>query len=382
MASAIIAGLMQHKVFDVTPAQHPSELLESMPEPESFVHSGMILRKSRYKKRNNDFNYSKVFRAVTDTAILIATDPSDQFCMDLFQLHEVTFDEHEHVTHVHAHEQIGQCFFAIIPDEGTEGRRMDFQVDSHEQLKTWIKILKTQSEAARELHRLTPAGKAAKQLKDFHDADVFQNATGFVIFISFLISIVETQMVPADTSSTFAAFRKVDMALTGLFTAELVVTFGAHPPPLFFQDGWRIFDMLAVTLSVVALLPGLASVKALRAVRVVRAIRLSRKSKRLRPILKAVFAAVKPILNAFLICGLITIVYSSIAVGLFGEDEPVLFGTLSRSTFTMFQAALGDSWGSVIVRTMGDGHLDTLAAVFFTSYMLMCSIVMLNVRHI
>ena len=48
----------------------------------------------------------------------------------------------------------------------------------------------------------------------------------------------------------------------------------------------------------------------------------------------------------------------------------------------MFQAALGDSWGSVIVRTMGDGHLDTLAAVFFTSYMLMCSIVMLNVRHI
>ena len=32
-----------------------------------------------------------------------------------------------------------------------------------------------------------------------------------------------------------------------------------------------------------------------------------------------------------------TAIYATMAVGLFGEAEPVLFGTFSRAIFTMFQ---------------------------------------------
>ncbi|MGB1597172.1 MAG: ion transporter, partial [Promethearchaeia archaeon] len=125
--------------------------------------------------------------------------------------------------------------------------------------------------------------------------------------------------------------------------------------------------------------------KSMRALRVLRSLRLSRKSKHLRPTLDATIAAVLPVCNALVIYGLVTVIYASIAVGLFGDDEEVLFGRLSRSVFTMFQVAMGDAWASQIVREMYDddvGKGNAMAAVpalMFTSYTLICGLVLLNV---
>ena len=43
-----------------------------------------------------------------------------------------------------------------------------------------------------------------------------------------------------------------------------------------------------------------------------------------------------PVLTQVLLA-LMTAIYATMAVGLFGEAEPVLFGTFSRAIFTMFQ---------------------------------------------
>jgi len=48
------------------------------------------------------------------------------------------------------------------------------------------------------------------------------------------------------------------------------------------------------------------------------------------------------VLNSFVLLGLVTCIYASMAVGLFGEKEPLMFGKLSASMFTMFQVSSAD----------------------------------------
>ena len=73
--------------------------------------------------------------------------------------------------------------------------------------------------------------------------------------------------------------------------------------------------------------------------RVLRAVRLLKKSKSLAPIVNALLASIMPVLNAFTLLGLVSAIYASMAVGLFGTQSPVLFGKLSSSIFTMFQVS-------------------------------------------
>ena len=79
------------------------------------------------------------------------------------------------------------------------------------------------------------------------------------------------------------------------------------------------------------------AVKSLRAIRALRAVRLLKRSRFLKPIVHAVFASVVPVLNAMSLLLLITAIYASMAVGLFGRQDPTNFGKLSRALFAMFQ---------------------------------------------
>lgn len=88
-------------------------------------------------------------------------------------------------------------------------------------------------------------------------------------------------------------------------------------------------------------IPDMPAVNSIRAVRVLRAVRLLRKSKSLAPIVHALFASILPVLNSFILLGLVTAIYASMAVGLFGDAEPLMFGKLSAAMFSMFQVCTG-----------------------------------------
>ena len=121
-------------------------------------------------------------------------------------------------------------------------------------------------------------------------------------------------------------------------------------------------------------------VKAFRAMRVLRAVRLLRKSKSLRPIVEALLASAKPVAHSMVLLGLITSIYACMAVGLYGEDNEVLFGKLSRALFTMFQMSTGDGWSIVVRNLFGDeGIVQPVECLFFVSYMLLSSVVLINV---
>lgn len=168
--------------------------------------------------------------------------------------------------------------------------------------------------------------------KRMHDSNNFQQLFGAIIIFNFIVSLVQAQLVPEEGSVADETFHVADLVFTGLFTVELVVTFVGHAGLVFFMDSWRLFDTAIVVVSLVSASGAeMPAVKSIRAVRVLRAVRLLKKSKSLKPIVHALFSSVMPVLNSMSLLFLITAIYASMAVGLFGDEDPVNFGTLSRA---------------------------------------------------
>ena len=156
-------------------------------------------------------------------------------------------------------------------------------------------------------HALSPLQRVQAAALTVHDSDAFQQFFGVVITASFVISLVRTEMVPAEGSPDDKVFEQIDVIFTWIFTVELIVTFIAHAFLLFFQDSWRLFDTTIVVVSHISLSGAdLPAVNSIRAVRVLRAVCLLKKSKSLRPIVDALFSSILPVLNSMVLLALIT----------------------------------------------------------------------------
>ncbi len=58
---------------------------------------------------------------------------------------------------------------------------------------------------------------------------------------------------------------------TGIFTTEAILKIIAKTPAIYLKDGWNVFDLIIVTLSLVEL--GLANIKGLSVLRSFRLVR-------------------------------------------------------------------------------------------------------------
>ena len=284
-------------------------------------------------------------------------------------------------------EESGRMFIIRTVAGGqNQGRRYSFKATTMEEQAGWVRSMNQQIQQCRtakekeQTFSLWQRAQTAARL--MHDTDLFQQFFGGIICTSFIISLVRSEMVPAAGSYNDGVFEIIDLIFTGFFTVELAITFVAFAFVLFFKDAWRVFDLLIVSVSWVSASGAeLPAVNSIRAVRVLRAVRLLKKSKSLRPIVEALFSSIVPVLNSMVLLALITGIYASMAVGLFGEKEPVFFGSLSRALFSMFQVCTGDAWASGITRIMfyDEGIVQPLEVLFFVSYMLVASLVLINI---
>ena len=115
-------------------------------------------------------------------------------------------------------------------------------------------------------------------------------------------------------------------------------------------------------------------------------VRLFRSLKDLHKLLSAISSAVYPVMNAFVILFIVAAVYAVVGTHYFKEDYPEYFANFSTSLFTMFQVLSGDSWASSVARSMflkrnppEMGTTQADIAIFFVSYVLIASIMLLNV---
>ena len=130
----------------------------------------------------------------------------------------------------------------------------------------------------------------------------------------------------------------------------------------------------------------LPNAKLLRLLRLGRAVKLFTALKDLNRLITAVSTSVKPVCNALLMLFIIAAIYAILGTSFFGDKNPEYFYNFSTSLFTMFQVLT--EGGADLARSLfsssdtdetGVRRTDSNVAFFFVSYMLINSIMMLNV---
>jgi hypothetical protein len=155
-------------------------------------------------------------------------------------------------------------------------------------------------------------GKTDPFIVDLHGNKVFFSQ-------NFFASITEAQMqgslLNTDGSPTHAMIflDNLNFVLTIVFTVELLTNMYAHWLVEFMTNSWAIFDLVVVTLSLVTLGPLNLPISVLRALRV---LRLFGRFKALKKILSALSASIIPVLNAFFIMLIVSMICKSSLVHL------------------------------------------------------------------
>jgi voltage-gated sodium channel len=141
----------------------------------------------------------------------------------------------------------------------------------------------------------------------------------------------------------------------------------------FFRDGWNIFDFIVVGI---ALAPATEAFSVLRALRVLRLLRLITVVPTLRRVVGGLIKALPGMGSILVLIGLIYYVCAVMAVNLYGEEFPQLFGTLGASLFTLFTIMTLEGWVDGVVRPIMDKH--PYAWLFFVPFIIGTTFTVLN----
>ena len=221
-------------------------------------------------------------------------------------------------------------------------------------------------------------------------------------------------------------WQTLDSAFNILFAVELVINMAGSWFCFFWKNPWNVFDFVVVLVGLLAM--GNALDGPLEDLKMLRAFRVFRLFKRVKSLNKIVALpkAVPGVVNAFLIMLIVMCIYAILAVEYFrsaGEDGTFLtetmldsngdslgrdasgtsfianqtvtsitarglryggeyYGTFSRALYTLFQVLTGESWAEAVARPLlfGAAARNALgAAFFFTSFILLTQIVLINV---
>lgn len=191
----------------------------------------------------------------------------------------------------------------------------------------------------------------------------------------------------------------VENIILFIFTAEVFAKLVARglEPWLFFKEGWNCFDALVV---VVCYLPfdwgGPMLGVVLRLLRVLRILKLVNKLPKLQIIVSGLMVGFSSISFIALLLVMVFYFFAIIAIILFRENDPWHFGDLAVAMLTLFRCATLEDWTDVLYINMygcdkfGYESLKMaplcvqpygrklLAAAYFTTFILIASLVMLN----
>ena len=198
----------------------------------------------------------------------------------------------------------------------------------------------------------------------------FKNFILAVILINGLTMGLETyDSVMESFGPYFMAFERMVIII---FIIEIILRIYAHRVA-FFKDGWSIFDLIIVLIS---LAPANESFEIFRILRVFRLFRIITVAPQMRKIVTALISIIPGMAS---IAGLMSILFyisAIIASQLFGERFPEWFGDLSSSLYTLFQVMTLESWSMGIARPVMEVY--PYAWMFFIPFIFIVTFIMIN----
>ena len=289
----------------------------------------------------------------------------------------------------------------IIPtvEGGKNGGRVYVYVVPHEAAQEWVSSLtnackeaakRRQRRELEEVYGHSAWSYRRAQAAAIYNSFTFQMLTFVLITLGFIFDMAEAQVLPQDGSTEATTFFLLDIVITGAFTLELLVNLFAHSNngfQPFFSRPANWFDGAIVLVSITNILLTTAgtefggdNTKLLRLLRIGRVVRLFSSLKDFQKLLTAITSSVLPVCNAFAILLTITAVYSVLGTTFFRNKNEEFFANFHTSLFTMVQVLTGDSWASGVSRSIfREGLTDPDVALFFVSYILIASVMLLNV---
>jgi voltage-gated sodium channel len=195
-------------------------------------------------------------------------------------------------------------------------------------------------------------------------------------FIMALIVLNAITLGMETSDSIMARYGKwltfFDRCVIAVFVVEIVSRFIVQGRA-FFKNGWNIFDTLVVG---VALAPATAAFSVLRALRVLRLLRLITAVPSLQRVVGGLIGALPGMGSILLLIGLVFYVSAVMAVNLYGNEFPELFGTLGTSLYTLFTIMTLEGWTNDVVNPIMDKH--PYAWLFFIPFIIITTFWVLN----
>ena len=200
--------------------------------------------------------------------------------------------------------------------------------------------------------------------------EIFQRAIIALIVVNAVAIGLET--MPAVVAVAGPLLSVFDQAVVVVFAVEVGLRIFACGGR-FFRDPWSLFDLAIVLITV---MPIDDSFLVLRTLRILRVLRLLSIFPQLRRIVAALLRAVPGVGAISALLGLVFYVFAVIATKLFGAAFPDWFGSISASTYSLFQIMTLESWSMGIVRPVMEVY--PLAWLFFVSFIMLSTFTVLN----
>ena len=163
--------------------------------------------------------------------------------------------------------------------------------------------------------------------------------------------------------------------ILGFFIVEAALKITAIAPRwrLYFGDGWNLFDLSVIVLSLIPATGEFALVA--RLVRILRVLRLVSAVPQLRLIVATLVRSIPSMGHVILLMTIMLYIYAVTGFHLFAEVDEDHWGTLGAAFLTLFQMVTLEGWVEVMEAAM---EATPFAWIYFVSFVMLGTFVVLN----
>ena len=220
-----------------------------------------------------------------------------------------------------------------------------------------------------------------KKIKAFVDSQAFQNVILAIIVInSILMGVATSGAVMASPAGPIITI--VDYVCLGVFVVELILKMIAYNKD-FLKEGWNIFDLFIVVISLIPNMQFFSALRTLRVLRVLRTLkslrvlRMVSGFKKLRIIATSILDSIPGILWTGLLLLIDFYVFAILGTTMFGPAFPDWFGDIGKSFYTLFQILTLESWSMGISRPVME--VFSWAWLYFVPFVISSAFIVMNV---
>ena len=150
---------------------------------------------------------------------------------------------------------------------------------------------------------------------------------GAIIMATYVSTMVQYELLPEPGSALDNNIHQFEVCFTVIFALELMINIAGNWWRPFASVLWNWMDAFVVLISIAGLIKeDLPAISVLSLFRVLKMVRLFRSLTQLRIMIDALYSAILPVVNAFMLLLLVSTIYAIVGTDLFRDLAPEYFG--------------------------------------------------------